>query len=49
MNITTLLYVVALILWAIAIFPVPSRYNLVAAGLTSAMLGFLLGSGVLHG
>ncbi len=48
MNLSFLLYLLALVLFFVAIFPVPSRFNLVAAGLFSALLAFLLTSGVLH-
>jgi hypothetical protein len=49
MNISFLLYLLAFVLFAIAAFPVSSRINLVAAGLASGMLGFLLELGMLHG
>ncbi len=49
MNLSFLLYLLALVLFFVAIFPVPSRFNLIAAGLASAMLGFLMAGGLLHG
>jgi hypothetical protein len=49
MNLSFLLYLLAFVLFAVATFPVPSRFNLVAAGLAFAMLGFLIAGGLLHG
>ena len=49
MSLSLILYVLALVLFVIATVPVASRFNLVAAGLASAMLGFLLAGGLLHG
>jgi hypothetical protein len=48
MNLSFLLYLLAFVLFAVATFPVPSRFNLVAAGRASALLAFLLSSGMLH-
>jgi hypothetical protein len=48
MNISFVLYLLALVLFVVAIFPVASRFNLVAAGLASATLGFLIAGGLLH-
>lgn len=42
-SVQLILWIVALILFCIATFPVPSRLNLVAAGLAFAMLGLLAG------
>ncbi len=49
MNISFVLYLLAFVLFVIAAFPVASRINLVAAGLASAMLGYLIAGGMLHG
>jgi hypothetical protein len=49
MNLSFLLYLLAFVLFAVATFPVPSRFNLVAAGLAFAKLGFLIAGGLLHG
>jgi hypothetical protein len=48
-NISFLFYLLAFVLFAVATFPVASRFNLMAAGLASAMLGFLIAGGLLHG
>lgn len=42
MSVATLLLIVALILFIIAAIGVPSRINLVAAGLACATLAFVL-------
>jgi hypothetical protein len=49
MSLSLLFYVLALVLFVSAIFPIPARFNLIAAGLASAMLGFLISGGMLHG
>lgn len=47
--IVLVLYLVALILFAITFFGVGSRFNLLAGGLFCWLLAVLLGSGALHG
>jgi hypothetical protein len=47
MTLIPLLFVLALILLIIAIFPIPCRVSLLAAGLASAMLGYVLGAGLI--
>lgn len=47
MSLYVLCLVFALVLFIIAIFPVPARFNLVAAGLAFFMLALLFGGRVL--
>jgi len=48
----TILLVVALVLFILAAIPIPSRFNLMAAGLAVWVLSILLGGGlpaIIHG
>lgn len=46
--IETILLIAAFVLFVIAAFPVPSRVNLVAAGLACWVLAEILGRSLLH-
>jgi hypothetical protein len=48
MSISLFLLVAAFILFVIAAIPIPSRINIVAAGLACWVLAEILGRGLLH-
>ncbi len=48
MSLSLILSVLALVLFGIAIFPVPARFNLVAAGLFCLTLAATLSGGIPH-
>jgi hypothetical protein len=46
-TLISLLFVLALVLLIVAIFPIPCRLSLLAAGLASGMLGYIVATGVI--
>jgi hypothetical protein len=48
MTLSTLFLIFALVLFIVAIFPLPIRFNLIAAGLACWVFSVILGSGVIH-